>query len=94
MSRTIRIHRWECCFNTSHVVVYLVVVRSAFCLSWFQYISCCSLSLLALFAQQQILCFNTSHVVVYRAGGAVPADRLGGFNTSHVVVYRNWNDWE
>ena len=44
MSRTIRIHRWECCFNTSHVVVYLVVVRSAFCLSWFQYISCCSLS--------------------------------------------------
>ena len=53
-------------FNTSHVVVYPVpYAHNNAMLNAFQYISCCSLSLIDEYHRLEKVCFNTSHVVVY-----------------------------
>ena len=84
LTELINISMFHSRFNTSHVVVYLPAL---FLEVWFQYISCCSLSLATLFSAAQTSCFNTSHVVVYH--NRIPRNFHGliGFNTSHVVVY-------
>ena len=53
-------------FNTSHVVVYLIVLNIIFLCFRFQYISCCCLSIFLQYCLSPKLHFNTSHVVVYR----------------------------
>ena len=98
----------QCCFNTSHVVVYhgstaqgCVPIRVSIHLMLqfivrknlkdfnaylFQYISCCSLSILGKLQPLGFMSFNTSHVVVYplKKGSVC---WWWSFNTSHVVVY-------
>ena len=54
----------------------------------FQYISCCSLSIIPNTTDSGYYCFNTSHVVVYRAAAGAAGGAAFCFNTSHVVVYR------
>ena len=53
----------------------------------FQYISCCSLSIIPNTTDSGYYCFNTSHVVVYRAAAGAAGGAAFCFNTSHVVVY-------
>ena len=74
-------------FNTSHVVVYLSTVITAWLPPSFQYISCCSLSHMVNHEAYNVKHFNTSHVVVYRMNQLKGRQEQNYFNTSHVVVY-------
>ena len=78
------------CFNTSHVVVYLIgTMIGAAC------DVCFNTSHVVVYRGKSArlasmsTSFNTSHVVVYRYMPALQTWRLPGFNTSHVVVYLN-----
>ena len=78
---------WKADFNTSHVVVYHKKTGNVISITWFQYISCCSLSIVKqkrgkvneLF--QYISCCSLSISLILWL-----LARLH-FNTSHVVVY-------
>ena len=54
----------------------------------FQYISCCSLSIMNTYKVRGYYSFNTSHVVVYLTVFSGQLLMFWGFNTSHVVVYQ------
>ena len=75
------------CFNTSHVVVYLEENKKIEVINWFQYISCCSLSIMAMGVHpidlefQYISCCSLSRRLNQ------PRASISCFNTSHVVVY-------
>ena len=79
------------CFNTSHVVIYLLLCILIHILSeTFQYISCCDLSYVVIDALggksrfQYISCCYLSGAVI---GAEAKETR---FNTSHVVIYLSW----
>ena len=66
------------CFNTSHVVVYLIAcISSAASTTQFQYISCCSLSIGCWIGRSGRWCFNTSHVVVYHPLSVLGSHKAG-----------------
>ena len=75
-------------FNTSHVVVYRKQAVTGENESEFQYISCCSLSIVGKDITLSDKNFNTSHVVVYPIIQAFVFVFYFHFNTSHVVVYQ------
>ena len=56
-----------CCFNTSHVTLYLTVKAGVSASPTFQYISCYSLSQPVPEQAEVIKSFNTSHVTLYQA---------------------------
>ena len=85
-------------FNTSHVVVYLVLVCGLNLMSVFQYISCCSLSLERGELVEADISFNTSHVVVYLHGKH--SVNVHESVSIHLMLqfiflenYRNWPLW-
>ena len=57
-------------FNTSHVTLYPGRNRQNVSFSWFQYITCYSLSLLHWKLKFRIYSFNTSHVTLYQHGSS------------------------
>ena len=77
------------CFNTSHVVVYQSPAMFKIKFNEFQYISCCSLSILCVHCHFIYSRFNTSHVVVYLTELINISMFHSRFNTSHVVVYQD-----
>ena len=76
-----------CCFNTSHVTLYQLIVWVIVLHRRFQYITCYSLSGGISSLRGTHLCFNTSHVTLYRRLLSYGGFRKG-FNTSHVTLYR------
>ena len=75
------------CFNTSHVVIYLIWAFYFDTVHQFQYISCCYLSEKFSLNSKLSQSFNTSHVVIYRIGALWWKLKIQCFNTSHVVIY-------
>ena len=73
--------------NTSHVILYLRLLKIAIFKQAFKYISCYSLSYGIRSAMLWDCNLNTSHVILYPTGYVRRDCRNANLNTSHVILY-------
>ena len=91
----VTLYRKYSCQNSRRrwVSIHLMLLFIFFCIlfllspSWFQYISCYSLSVQGAAEMPWLISFNTSHVTLYLASFSDITFPNVGFNTSHVTLY-------
>ena len=96
----VTLYRKYSCQNSRRrwVSIHLMLLFIFFCIlfllspSWFQYISCYSLSMRFIMDLLRRKCFNTSHVTLYPTVKRSLTSSMKRFNTSHVTLYRELAD--
>ena len=91
----VTLYRKYSCQNSRRrwVSIHLMLLFIFFCIlfllspSWFQYISCYSLSMRFIMDLLRRKCFNTSHVTLYPTVKRSLTSSMKRFNTSHVTLY-------